>query len=126
MTKLAAKTVSIRTLFLLSLVLMTLENSAQTADTATGLIQADGWVDVKDNCTECHSAQMIIQNSGSRAVWKSRIVWMQETQGLGDLSGETENAILTYLARHYGQKESGRRNSLPAHLMPKNPLESVN
>lgn len=109
-----------------SVFLVTAENSAQSPDAGSELVQAQGWVEVRDNCTECHSAQMITQNSGSRAVWKSRIVWMQETQGLGALSVETENAILSYLARHYGQKESGRRSSLPAHLMPANPLESVN
>jgi len=69
---------------------------------------------------------MIIQNSGSRAVWKSRILWMQETQGLGELSGDTEHAILSYLANNYGPKEAGRRSGLPTHLMPANPLESTN
>lgn len=92
----------------------------------SGLVEAAGWQAVQENCTECHSAQMIVQNSGSRAVWKSRILWMQETQGLGELSSDTENAILSYLATHYGQKEAGRRSGLAAHLMPTNPLESTN
>lgn len=101
--------------------------SAQSpTDQDTGLVQTTGWQEVKANCTECHSAQMIIQNSGNRAVWKSRIVWMQQTQGLGELSSETEDAILTYLAANYGQKEASRRGPLPSHLMPLNPLESSN
>lgn len=101
--------------------------SAQnSADRVSGLIQAAGWQEVQANCTECHSAQMIIQNSGNREVWKSRILWMQETQGLAELSSETEDAILSYLAANYGQKEASRRGGLAAHLMPTNPLESSN
>lgn len=126
MTTVTKKSLLTFSALILSLSILTLENSAQTPDASTGLVQAEGWVDVRDNCTECHSAQMILQNSGSRAVWKSRILWMQETQGLGELSDETESSILSYLARHYGQKESGRRSSLPSHLMPANPLENVN
>jgi hypothetical protein len=97
----------------------------QTIDSDTGLIQATGWLEVKATCTECHSAQMIVQNSGSRSVWKSRIVWMQETQGLGTLSPGQENSILSYLTENYGQKEATRRPSIPAHLMPVNPLGSA-
>jgi len=101
--------------------------SAQdSADRVSGLIQATGWEEVQANCTKCHSAQMITQNSGNREVWKSRILWMQETQGLAQLGNKTENAILGYLAANYGQKDASRRSGLAAHLMPINPLESVN
>ncbi len=96
---------------------------AQQEDRVTGLIKEDGWQVVQANCTECHSAQIIMQNSGSRAVWKSRIVWMQETQGLGELSSATENAILDYLVSNYGQKDASRRAAIPAHLLPPNPYE---
>ena len=96
---------------------------AQQEDRVTGLIKEDGWQVVQANCTECHSAQIIMQNSGSRAVWKSRIVWMQETQGLGELSSASETAILAYLVSNYGQKDASRRASIPAHLLPSNPYE---
>jgi len=43
---------------------------------------ADGVEVVRKNCTTCHSAQLVTQNSGSRAVWVSRLRWMQETQGM--------------------------------------------
>lgn len=99
--------------------------SAQLVDAESGLIEAAGWREVKATCTECHSAQMIVQNSGNRSVWKSRIEWMQESQGLRLLSDTQENTILTYLAENYGQKESSRRPAIPAHLMPTNPLGSV-
>jgi hypothetical protein len=103
----------------------TTAQSGQGIDSDTGLIEAAGWLDVKATCTECHSAQMIVQNSGSRSVWKSRIVWMQETQGLGPLSAGQEDSILNYLTENYGQKEATRRLGIPAHLMPVNPLGSA-
>jgi len=94
---------------------------AQESDRVTGLIMSEGWELVQANCTECHSILLITQNSGNRAVWKSRIVWMQETQGLQELSEATENSILDYLANNYGQKASTRRAGLATNLLPENP-----
>ena len=94
---------------------------AQEIDRVTGLIMSEGWELVQANCTECHSTLLITQNSGNRAVWKSRIVWMQETQGLHELSEATENSILDYLANNYGQKASTRRAGLATNLLPENP-----
>lgn len=99
----------------------TLMAQAQETDSATGLILADGWETVQSTCTECHSAQLITSNSGSEAVWKSRILWMQETQGLKQLTPQEESTILNYLSSQYGQKESSRRPGLASHLMPTNP-----
>lgn len=95
--------------------------SAQETDNDTGLIIADGWNTVRSTCTECHSAQLITQNSGSRAVWLSRINWMQETQGLQELTPEVEEIILHYLELNYGPKQASRRPAIPSHLMPANP-----
>ncbi len=103
------------------LILIGLTTSAQETDGATGLIIAEGWETVQSTCTECHSAQLITSNSGSEAVWKSRIIWMQETQGLRQLESAEETTILNYLSGHYGQKESSRRPGLAANLMPENP-----
>ena len=94
---------------------------AQESDRVTGLIMSEGWELVQANCTECHSTLLITQNSGNQAVWKSRIVWMQETQGLHELSEATENSILDYLANNYGQKASTRRAGLATNLLPENP-----
>ena len=94
---------------------------AQESDRVTGLIMSEGWELVQANCTECHSILLNTQNSGNRAVWKSRIVWMQETQGLQELSEATENSILDYLANNYGQKSSTRRAGLATNLLPENP-----
>lgn len=103
------------------LLIASFHSTAQETDNSTGLIMADGWETVRSTCTECHSAQLITSNSGSRAVWKSRILWMQETQGLQQLAPATEETILSYLEDHYGQKEASRRAGLPAALMPANP-----
>ena len=110
-------------LLLVTVILFHAVSTAQQTERITGLIQEDGWQVVQANCTACHTAQIITQNSGSRTVWKSRIVWMQDTQGLGELSSDTENAILDYLVTHYGQKDASRRASIPAHLLPANPYE---
>ena len=102
-------------------------SSAAQEGTATGeLVQAEGWELVRDNCTECHSSQIIVQNSGNREVWKSRIEWMQSSQGLGELGTELEGSILDYLTANYGQKAASRRQALPMHLMPSTPDSRVN
>jgi len=69
---------------------------------------------------------LIIQNSGSKAVWESRIRWMQETQGMHELDSELEESILNYLAANYGQKDSSRRSPLAQNLLPANPYENDN
>ena len=98
--------------------------SAQETDAASGLIKAEGWQVVQSTCTECHAALLITQNAGNRAVWESRIRWMQETQGLRNLAVDEEQTILDYLASNYPQKAATRRAALPAQLMPSNPYEA--
>ena len=48
--------------------------SAQELERVTGLVLADGWQAVQANCTECHSALLITQNSGSREVWELSLI----------------------------------------------------
>ena len=95
----------------------------ETPDTS-GLIVADGWQDVQANCTECHSSLLITQNSGTKAVWESRIRWMQDRQGLQVLAADIEESILNYLATNYGAKTASRRAPLSVRLMPENPYKS--
>ncbi|PCJ26376.1 MAG: hypothetical protein COA96_05065 [SAR86 cluster bacterium] len=99
--------------------------NAQESDRVTGLIKEEGWQLVQANCTECHTAQIIMQNSGNREVWKSRIAWMQNTQGLGELDNDVENSIVNYLSTNYGQKDASRRAGLSAHLFPDNPYSEA-
>ena len=112
-------------------VLATLSVSAQeqdglAQDSETGLIMASGWEAVRATCTECHSAQLITQNSGTDTVWLTRIRWMQSTQGLRELEPDLEATIIDYLSTHYGQRESGRRPPLPAEFLPPNPYATDN
>ncbi len=95
--------------------------AGQETDRVTGLAMVEGWQAVQANCTECHSTLLITQNSGSRAVWESRIRWMQSSQGLAELEPELESRILDYLATNYGQKQASRRAQLAPPLMPENP-----
>jgi hypothetical protein len=108
------------------LLFMTACSTAQESAAPGELVQEEGWQLVRDNCTECHSSLIIVQNSGTREVWKSRIEWMQSSQGLGELGPELEGSILDYLTVNYGQKTASRRQALPIHLMPSNPDSQVN
>ncbi|NAW35278.1 hypothetical protein GRB96_12705 [Halomonas alimentaria] len=99
--------------------------AAQESDPDTGLVMAEGWETVRSNCTACHSANLVTQNSGTRNHWEYLIRWMQETQGLWEFQPETEDTILDYLAEYYGPKEDTRRPALPRTLMPDNPYPTV-
>ena len=99
---------------------------AQAVESVSDLVMQAGWKEVQANCTICHSAQLITGNSGSREVWKSRILSMQETHGMGQLELELENSILDYLATYYGQKAATRRAGLAGHLLPDNPYLPAN
>lgn len=114
-----------RTLLLL-IALTVLPAQAQETDTATGLLMADGWQSVRENCTRCHSSQLIVQNSGSLSTWRSRLRWMQDTQGMPALDTATETTILQYLTDNYGQKNATRRPGLAAELLPPNPYPVAN
>ncbi|MEL6557480.1 MAG: monoheme cytochrome C, partial [Bacteroidota bacterium] len=77
----------------------------------TGLLDGEGLQAVINNCTNCHSAKLVIQNRMNRDRWLSTIRWMQETQNLWPL-GENEDVILDYLAKNYPPDEVGRRKNL--------------
>jgi hypothetical protein len=75
------------------------------------LIEAQGVVLVRSNCTGCHSERLITQNRATREGWESMIRWMQKTQNLTDL-GTNESTILDYLAQNYAPIRKGRRLAL--------------
>ncbi|WP_411030521.1 monoheme cytochrome C [Spongiimicrobium sp. 3-5] len=77
----------------------------------TGLVEAEGLMEVVNNCTNCHSALLVIQNRMNRERWIATIRWMQETQNLWDL-GKNEAIILDYLVENYPPTEKGRRANL--------------
>lgn len=77
----------------------------------TGLIVADGYREVINNCTNCHSASLVTQNRMDAKGWEATISWMQETQNLWDL-GEKEAVIIKYLVANYPVENKGRREPL--------------
>ncbi len=77
----------------------------------TGLKDAEGLMTVVNNCTNCHSAQLVIQNRMNEERWKATILWMQETQNLWDL-GKNEDIIVNYLVTNYPPQKKGRREIL--------------
>ena len=74
----------------------------------TGFIDAPGMTETIQNCTNCHSSKLVMQNRMNEERWKSTIKWMQETQNLWDL-GENEAVIINYLVTNYSPKKVGRR-----------------
>ena len=78
---------------------------------ASGLIAAEGFELVNQNCGNCHSYKLVTQNRNTKEGWLETIRWMQETQKLWDL-GENEDPLLNYLSTNYGPEETGRRKQL--------------
>ncbi|MDG2436971.1 MAG: monoheme cytochrome C, partial [Polaribacter sp.] len=74
----------------------------------TGLIDAEGLMTVVNNCTNCHSAKLVVQNKMSTESWNATIKWMQETQNLWDL-GSNQEVIVNYLVTNYPPTAKGRR-----------------
>jgi hypothetical protein len=85
---------------------------AAKMDKETGLIIENGFETVKENCTACHSAKLIIQNRMDRDGWIETIRWMQDTQGLWQFTPETEKIILDYLSLNYAPQKTYRRAPL--------------
>lgn len=77
----------------------------------TGFIDAPGMQETINNCTSCHSAQLVIQNRMNKERWQTTIKWMQETQNLWDL-GTNEDVIIDYLVKNYPVSSTGRREAL--------------
>jgi len=98
-----------------------ISNNGSETDPASGLIIDDNWTLVRNNCSACHSAQLVTQNRGSRQNWLDMIRWMQETQGLWPFDAETEKGILDYLEANYAPTTVYRRAPIEKDLMPQNP-----
>jgi hypothetical protein len=79
----------------------------------TGLMEAEGLMTVVNNCTTCHSAQLVTQNRMGKAQWEATIRWMQKEQGLWEL-GDNEEIIINYLTTNYPVLKKGRRQALTA------------
>ena len=84
---------------------------ADGIDVESGFVAEGEYLLVKQTCSACHSAQLVLQNRATREGWEEMIRWMQATQKLWDL-GENEDKILDYLAKHYAPEYKGRRANL--------------
>ncbi|CAM2070150.1 hypothetical protein SCOR_32545 [Sulfidibacter corallicola] len=88
-----------------------------------GLIEAEGVVWVRANCTPCHSANLILQFRGDAHRWLHLIRWMQAKQGLWALAPDVEKAVVDYLATNYGDREGSLRRKPLKELPPPLPAK---
>jgi hypothetical protein len=77
----------------------------------TGLKEAAGLMTVVNNCTNCHSSKLVIQNRMTEERWNETIKWMQKKQGLWEL-GDDQKIIVDYLVKNYPPQKKGRRLAL--------------
>lgn len=77
----------------------------------TGFINDTGLMTVVNNCTNCHSSKLVIQNRMNAERWNATIAWMQETQNLWQL-GDNQKVIVDYLVKNYPPIDKGRREGL--------------
>lgn len=77
----------------------------------TGFVEDKGLMTVVNNCTNCHSSKLVIQNRMNADRWNATIKWMQETQNLWAL-GDNQKIIVDYLVKNYPPIEKGRREGL--------------
>ena len=75
--------------------------SAKEKRNYQGLPPGDGVDLVLENCTPCHSTEIIRENHMSREAWDITITWMQEKQGLWKL-GKDRKIILDSLSKAQG------------------------
>ena len=91
---------------------------AETLDDTTGLIKDEGWQLVAAHCGGCHSLQLVTGNRGDEKIWLETIRWMQRSQNLWQLDSNTEQQILSYLAKNYPASSPRRRKPLAPDLLP--------
>ncbi len=95
-------------------------------ETPTRLKPGEGRELVLGTCTACHSEALVLKNHMTRKRWDETITWMQEKQGLWELSKADRRTILDYLAKHQGVSATGDGRqagpSLYKHHYPPNPL----
>ena len=58
---------------------------------------------ILNNCTRCHSQELIYQNNLDRRQWDKIITEMEVKHGLEKLADTTRKEIINYLANNYGQ-----------------------
>ena len=83
-------------------ILMTKNVIAQEEINFQGLPLGKGIKLVLENCTVCHSTDIILQNHMSRKNWKKTITLMQQERGMAKLNKQDQKIILDYLSKYQG------------------------
>ena len=83
-------------------ILMTKNVVAQEEINFQGLPLGKGVKLVLDNCTVCHSTDIILQNHMSRKNWNKTITLMQQKRGMAKLKKQDQKIILDYLSKYQG------------------------
>ena len=94
------------------------QRASPEVDASSGLILDEGWELVRNNCGGCHSLKLVTGQRADRQTWLEMIRWMQATQNLWQLDPDTEDTILSYLAKNYPPRAARRRAPIPPGLMP--------
>jgi len=83
-------------------ILMTKNVVTQEEINYQGLPLGKGISLVLENCTVCHSADIILQNNMSRKNWKKTLTLMQQERGMVKLKKQDQKIILDYLSKYQG------------------------
>ena len=83
-------------------ILLTKNVVAQEEINFQGLPLGKGIKLVLENCTVCHSTDIILQNHMSRKNWKKTIALMQQERGMAKLKKQDQKIILDYLSKYQG------------------------
>ena len=83
-------------------ILMTKNVVAQEEINFQGLPLGKGIKLVLENCTVCHSTDIILQNHMSKKNWKKTITLMQQERGMAKLKKQDQKIILDYLSKYQG------------------------
>ena len=101
-------------------ILMTKNVVAQEEINFQGLPLGKGIKLVLENCTVCHSTDIILQNHMSRKNWKKTITLMQQERGMAKLNKQDQKIILDYLSKYQGI--GGNGNSSKTVRKKNNPM----
>ena len=72
------------------------------SDDYSGLPRTGEYEYVELLCSSCHSLEIVMQQRATRERWSYMLTWMTEKQGMAELPPEDTEAIIEYLAEHFG------------------------
>ena len=78
---------------------------------------------VLQKCILCHTVDLVSSQALSKKNWDKTLSWMEKNHNLYFEDKEEREKILTYLAKHFGEKSS--QEEAPMGIRPVNPLPSL-